>query len=227
MRGASTAVRSNPKKLNALQLRTLAILQAIARQPLLADPPNQDGTVTIHTLPHRHGDHLHVGAAVVSARDASGLANPNVLNALARKGLARHGPAGLPCLTLEGRDYPTGIAPDGPARRRSLGRPPRDRRSLVGLELRLGVAAQDARPLPFDLPRTVVAWSWRAWPHALCQGRADPGSTPRQCQRAERSSAASSTPSLDRRGPYHTRLRARANGSSATSCRSRPTISTW
>jgi hypothetical protein len=102
-------VRTNPKKLNALQLRTLAILQAIARQPHLADPPEQDGTVSIHTLPHRHGDHMHVGTAIVSARDATGLANPNVLNALVRKGLVRHGPAGLPYLTLEGRDYQTGV----------------------------------------------------------------------------------------------------------------------
>lgn len=103
-------VRPNPKKLNALQLRTLAILQAIARQPDFADPPRQDGTVSLHTMPHRHGDHLHVGTAVISARDASGLDNPNVINALARKGLLRHGPAGLPALTPEGRDYPTGRA---------------------------------------------------------------------------------------------------------------------
>jgi hypothetical protein len=103
-------VRPNPKKLNALQLRTLAILQAIARQPAFADPPHQDGTVSIHTLPHRHGDHLHVGAAVVSRRDATGLDNPHVMTALARKGLMRRGPGGLPSLTLEGRDYQTGIA---------------------------------------------------------------------------------------------------------------------
>jgi hypothetical protein len=103
-------VRPNPKKLNALQLRTLAILQAIAQETAFADPPHQDGTVSIHTLPHRHGDHLHVGAALVAARDATGLDNPNVINALARKGLLRHGPAGLPSLTLEGRNYPTGVA---------------------------------------------------------------------------------------------------------------------
>ena len=103
-------MRTNPKKLNPLQLRTLAILQAIARQPSLADPPQQDGAVAIHTLPHRHGDHLHVGAAVVSAREATGLDNPNVLNALARRGLVRHGTTGLPSLTLEGRNYPTGLA---------------------------------------------------------------------------------------------------------------------
>ena len=102
-------VRPNPKKLNALQLRTLAILQAIARQPDLADPPEQDGTVTIHTLPHRHGDHIHVGVVTLSTRDATGLGNPNVLNALARKGFVRQGQNGLPRLTLEGRTYQTGI----------------------------------------------------------------------------------------------------------------------
>jgi hypothetical protein len=103
-------VRPNPKKLNALQLRTLAILQVMARETAFADPPHQDGTISIHTLPHRHGDHLHVGAALFAARDATGLDNPNVMNALARKGLLRHGPAGLPSLTLEGRNYPTGVA---------------------------------------------------------------------------------------------------------------------
>ena len=102
-------MRPNPKKLNALQLKTLAILQAIARQPAFAGPPGPDGTVSIHTRPYRHGDHLHVGAAVIAARDATGLDNPNVINALARKGLLHHGPAGLPSLTAEGREYPTGI----------------------------------------------------------------------------------------------------------------------
>ena len=106
---ALSPVRPNPKKLNALQLRTLAILQAIARQPVFAHSPDQDGTVAIHTLPHRHGDHLHVDAVLVAARDATGLDNQNVTNALAHKGLLRHGPAGLLSLTLEGRNYQTGI----------------------------------------------------------------------------------------------------------------------
>ena len=104
-------VRPNPKKLNALQLRTLAILQAIAQQPAFADPPHQDGTVSIHTLPRRHGDHLHVGAALVSARDATGLDNPNVMNALARKGFLRAHERDPLVLTAEGRAYETGIGP--------------------------------------------------------------------------------------------------------------------
>ena len=102
--------RPNPKKLNALQLKTLAILQALARERAFADPPDEDGTVLIHSPPHAHGDHFHIGPAVVRARDATGLANPNVMNALARKGLLLGGPAGQPILTAEGLAYDTGLA---------------------------------------------------------------------------------------------------------------------
>ena len=105
-------MRPNPKKLNPLQLRTLTLLQALARERSFADPPKPDGAVSIHTLPHAHGDHYHVGPAVVSVRDATGLGNPSVLNALARKGLLLAGCGGLPVLTAEGLDYNTGIAPD-------------------------------------------------------------------------------------------------------------------
>jgi hypothetical protein len=47
---------------------------------------------------------------VVLARDATGLANPNVMNALVRKGLLLGGPAGMPILTSSGLGYETGIA---------------------------------------------------------------------------------------------------------------------
>jgi hypothetical protein len=103
-------MRPNPKKLNPLQLKTLAILQAMAGDERLANAPDADGTVLIHSLPYAHGDHFHVGPAVVSARDVTGLGNPNVMNALARKGLLLAGPAGAPILTAEGRVYDTGIA---------------------------------------------------------------------------------------------------------------------
>jgi hypothetical protein len=103
-------MRPNPKKLNPLQLRTLALLQALARERAFANPPEPDGTVSIHTLPQAHGDHFHVGPAVVSMRDATGLGNPSVLNALARKGLLLAGRNGLPVLTTEGLAYHTGIA---------------------------------------------------------------------------------------------------------------------
>ena len=103
-------IRANPGKLNALQLKTLVILQALARERAFADPPDPDGTVLIHTLPYAHGDHFHIGRAVVLARDASGLANPNVMSALVRKGLLLAGPAGLPILTGAGLGYETGMA---------------------------------------------------------------------------------------------------------------------
>jgi hypothetical protein len=101
--------RANPGKLNALQLKTLAILQALARERDFANPPDPDGSVLIHTLPYAHGDHFHIGRAVVLARDATGLANPNVMNALVRKGLLLGGPAGMPILTGAGLGYETGI----------------------------------------------------------------------------------------------------------------------
>ena len=103
-------MRANPSKLNALQLKTLAILQALAGERNFAHPPDGDGTVLIHTLPYAHGDHFHIGRAVVLARDATGLANPNVMNALVRKGLLLGGPAGMPILTSAGLGYETGIA---------------------------------------------------------------------------------------------------------------------
>jgi hypothetical protein len=103
-------MRTNPKNLNPLQLRTLTLLQALARQRAFADPPESDGAVSIHTLPQAHGDHFHVGPAIVSVRDATGLGNPSVLNALARKGLLLAGRNGLPVLTTEGLAYDTGIA---------------------------------------------------------------------------------------------------------------------
>jgi hypothetical protein len=43
-------------------------------------------------------------------RDATGLSNPNVLNALARKGFLLAERTGLPVLTAEGLAYDTGIA---------------------------------------------------------------------------------------------------------------------
>ena len=102
-------MRANPSRLNGFQLKTLAILQALARERDFANPPDPDGSVLIHTLPYAHGDHFHIGRRVVLARDATGLANPNVMNALVRKGLLLGGPAGMPILTGAGLGYETGI----------------------------------------------------------------------------------------------------------------------
>jgi hypothetical protein len=101
--------RPNPLKLNPLQARTLAILQALARLPDFAAPAEADGAVPLRHLPEPHGDHFHVGAAVVRSRDATGLFNPAVYGALARKGLIRSGPNGTPMLTAAGLAYDTGL----------------------------------------------------------------------------------------------------------------------
>lgn len=101
---------ANPLKLNPLQARTLAILQEVARVPGMAAAPDADGVVAIRGLPRPHGDHFHVGAVTVRSRDATGLANPAVYGALARKGLVLAGPQGLPALTPAGLAYDTGLA---------------------------------------------------------------------------------------------------------------------
>ncbi|WP_085904563.1 hypothetical protein [Kiloniella majae] len=99
--------KKNPLKLNKLQLRTLVLAQVIGRDERQAvHHPN--GDVTLSQLPHAHGDHVHVGEFVVSAKDASGFNNPAVWIALARKGLVKEG--GQPItLTAEGVTYETGL----------------------------------------------------------------------------------------------------------------------
>jgi hypothetical protein len=102
--------RPNPAKLNALQLKTLAILQELARSEGGAAEPLDDGSIALNRLPRPHGDHFHVGAALVMARDATGLGNPAVFNALHRKGLLTRAPDGRPALTAAAITYETGIA---------------------------------------------------------------------------------------------------------------------
>lgn len=77
---------SNAPKLNALQGRTLALMQELAEDEELAtDHPG--GGRTIHAVPEPHGNHVHIGRLTVSSRFASGLMNANVWRALERKGL--------------------------------------------------------------------------------------------------------------------------------------------
>lgn len=102
--------RSNPLKLNPLQLRTLTLLQALARLPAAAQGGPGQGEITIHTFPQAHGDHFHLGDAVVAGKDATGLYNESVWNALTRKGLARgEWPRQITLLT-DGLTYDTGDA---------------------------------------------------------------------------------------------------------------------
>jgi len=102
--------RNNPLRLNALQLRTLALAQVVAREPGMATRNAATGAVVLDQVPHPHGDHVHVGRFTVSARDASGFANPAVWVALARKGLARTDAFGTITLTAEGLAYDTGLS---------------------------------------------------------------------------------------------------------------------
>jgi len=101
--------KANPAKLNPLQLRTLTLLQAIAQIPGASDP-TPEGDTAITQFPHAHGDHFHLGDATVMGRDATGLENENVWNALARKGLIKAAWPDQIALTPEGVAYETGIA---------------------------------------------------------------------------------------------------------------------
>jgi len=100
--------RRNPLNLNALQLRTLTLLQELANLPDYSWPGEEPGSVLIASLPLPHGDHFHLGQAVVASRDATGLRNPAVWAALERKGLARWLPD-YALLTPLGLDYDTGL----------------------------------------------------------------------------------------------------------------------
>ena len=94
--------KANPAKLNALQLRTLTLLQALARLPQ-ASAQQPDGRIAITQFPHAHGDHFHLG-------DATGLENESVWNALVRKGMIEAEWPHRIALTPEGLGYDTGLA---------------------------------------------------------------------------------------------------------------------
>ena len=101
--------KRNPLNLNPLQLRTLTLLQAIARIPGAANQaPN--GEVVIAQFPAAHGDHFHLADATVAAKDASGLYKEAVWNALTRKGLAKAEWPRQMTLTELGINYDTGDA---------------------------------------------------------------------------------------------------------------------
>ena len=98
----------NPAQLNPLQLRTLTLLQAVARIPQ-ASQHEPDGHVTITQFPQAHGDHFHLGDATVSSSDATGLENESVWNALGRKGMIRAEWPHRIALTPQGLSYDTGL----------------------------------------------------------------------------------------------------------------------
>jgi hypothetical protein len=101
--------KRNPLNLNPLQLKTLTLLQELARVAGQPAPEEEAGAVAITELPHAHGDHFHLGEAVVAARDATGLRNPSVWAALERKGLIRPKLPEAVILTPLGQEYDTGL----------------------------------------------------------------------------------------------------------------------
>ena len=102
------APRRNPLKLNALQLKTLTILQALCEGGEESSN-NADGK-PIPMLPPPHGNHFHVGSYIVMAQDTTGLNNPSVWTALMRKGLVEGVPPAHARLTALGVDYKTGLS---------------------------------------------------------------------------------------------------------------------
>jgi len=103
-------LKRNPLNLNSLQLKTLTLLQALTRIQGHIVRRDDDGTVIVGGIPSPHGDHFHLGDAVVASRDATGLANPAAWTALERKGLIKSFfPQGA-AITPEGQAYDTGLA---------------------------------------------------------------------------------------------------------------------
>ena len=101
------APKRNPLKLNKLQLKTLTLLQELARLPDMATPNAATGEVTVTGFPPPHGNHFHMGRFVVMANDATGLRNEAVWRALTRKQLAHgHFPTAI-TLTPAGIAYQT------------------------------------------------------------------------------------------------------------------------
>lgn len=101
--------KQNPLNLNPLQLKTLTLLQALAKLPDHSEAAPEPGAVKVFNLPHPHGDHFHLGPYVVLARDASGLGNQAAWVALERKGLIKGAFPEECTLTAEGIAYDTGL----------------------------------------------------------------------------------------------------------------------
>jgi hypothetical protein len=102
-------LKRNPLHLNALQLKTLTLLQALAELDGHIVRKDADGTVVVSGIPAPHGDHFHLGNAVVASKDATGLGNPAAWTALERKGLIKSFfPQGA-AITPDGQAYDTGL----------------------------------------------------------------------------------------------------------------------
>ncbi len=102
--------KKNPLGLNALQLKTLNLAQALARLDDIASPDESEpGAVKIDIPLSLHGDHMHIGGVVLSGRDAAGLKTPGVWAALERKKLSCGNDLTRVVLTSARLVYDTGL----------------------------------------------------------------------------------------------------------------------
>ncbi|MBK8158302.1 MAG: hypothetical protein IPK59_05805 [Rhodospirillaceae bacterium] len=101
--------KKNPLNLNALQLKTLTLFQALSGLEGYAVPAEEAGHTLIQRLPHAHDDHFHLGPWVLSASDATGLGNEAAWRALERKGLIQSMFPRACILTPAGHSYDTGM----------------------------------------------------------------------------------------------------------------------
>jgi hypothetical protein len=99
--------KKNPLGLNPLQLKTLTLFQELARVAGNSGA-DEEGGIAVRP-PDPHGDHFHLGDAVVATRAATGLRNPAVWAALERKGLIRSMYPYEAVVTPLGLDYETGL----------------------------------------------------------------------------------------------------------------------
>ena len=99
--------KKNPLGLNALQLKTLTLLQELARVTGNSGSTEEAGIAV--RPPDPYGDHFHLGDAVIAMRDASGLRNSAVWAVLERKGLIRSMYPHVAIVTPLGLDYDTGL----------------------------------------------------------------------------------------------------------------------
>ena len=99
--------KRNPLGLNTLQLKTLTLLQELARVPGNSASAEESGIAV--RAPDPHGDHFHLGDAVVATHDATGLRNPAVWVALERKGLIHSMYPHVAVVTPLGLEYETGL----------------------------------------------------------------------------------------------------------------------
>jgi hypothetical protein len=102
--------KKNPLNLNPLQMKTLTLMQYLAKLP--EHRTETDEGVEIDRLPHPHGDHFHLGHVVVATRDATGLGNQAVWAVLERKGLIKSAFPDSAIVTPAGLAYDTGTLRD-------------------------------------------------------------------------------------------------------------------